>query len=293
VSHRRSSLSASTPAATRTGASRAPLDVVISDAARMFGSAGPDAIKKQLQSSVKAESDDSVVTDVGDAAVFNADSEAMKATILVILGAAAAAFAAEEKMPSADAVLRELKAGNDHHVSKKYTHPHQTEARQRELTSGQSPHAIILSCADSRVSPEIVLDQWLGDLFDIRVAGNVAGDSELASIEYAAEHLHTPLLVVMGHQKCGAVTAAADSGEAPGHLPPLLNMIKPAVAAARGKPGDLIDNAVRINVENVVQQVGASKPVLAGMVEHHELTVVGAVYSLDTGRVRWLPDAKK
>lgn len=199
--------------------------------------------------------------------------------------------AAQETMPSAEAVLRELKAGNDHHVAKRYQHPHQNAARQRELASGQHPHAVILSCADSRVAPEIILDQGLGDLFDVRVAGNIAGDAELASIEYAAEHLHTPLLVVMGHQKCGAVTAAADAGEASGHLPSLLAMIRPAVEKARGRSGDLVENAVRINVENVVQQVRASRPVLQGMIDHGELTVIGAVYSLDTGKVAWLQQA--
>jgi carbonic anhydrase len=209
--------------------------------------------------------------------------------ILAAVALIAAPVAAQHALPSADAVLRELKAGNDHHVAKRYQHPHQTAARQRELTRGQSPHAIILSCADSRVAPEIILDQGLGDLFDVRVAGNVAGDTELASIEYAAEHLHVPLLVVMGHQKCGAVTAAAETGEPHGHLPTLLAMIRPAVAAARGQAGDPIDNAVRINVENVVGQIRTSKPVLQELVEHRALTVVGAVYSLDTGKVSWLP----
>jgi carbonic anhydrase len=199
------------------------------------------------------------------------------------------AIGAQDTLPSADAVLRELKAGNEHHVTKRYLHPHQTAARQRELVSTQNPHAIVLSCADSRVAPEIILDQGLGDLFDIRVAGNVASDIELASIEYAAAHLHTPLLVVMGHQKCCAVTAAAESGEAEGHLPSLLALIRPAVERARAQPGDLIDNAVRINVENVVRQVRGSTPVLAALAERGTLTIVGAVYSLDTGRVAWLP----
>ena len=187
------------------------------------------------------------------------------ATLLTIVAAAAcgAAFGAQEKMPSADAVLRELKAGNDHHVAKRYQHPHQTATRQRELADTQAPHAIILSCADSRVAPEIILDQGLGDLFDVRVAGNVASDAELASIEYAAAHLHTPLLVVIGHQKCGAVTAAADGGAAEGHLPALIALIRPAIDAAKGRSGDLIDNAVRINVENVVRQVRGSTPVLS------------------------------
>jgi carbonic anhydrase len=197
---------------------------------------------------------------------------------------------AAQKMPSADDVLRELKAGNAHHVAKRYQHPHQTAARQKELAAGQAPHAIILSCADSRVAPEIILDQGLGDLFDVRVAGNVAGDTELASIEYAAEHLHTPLVVVMGHQMCGAVTAAAKGGDAPGHLPSLLAMIRPAVDQVRSQPGDLIDHAVRANVEHVVTQIRTSKPVLAELTERKALTVVGAVYSLNTGRVAWLSD---
>lgn len=217
----------------------------------------------------------------------------MKPAMIGVLVSAAlcgAVTAADETMPSAEAVLRELKAGNDHHVAKQYQHPHQTAARQRELAASQAPHAIILSCADSRVAPEIILDQGLGDLFDVRVAGNVATDAEVASIEYAAEHLHTPLVVVMGHQKCGAVTAAAESGGAEGHLPSLLALIRPAVDRAKGQPGDLIDNAVRINVENVVRQIRGSAPVLAPMVGRGALKAVGAVYSLDTGKVAWLPD---
>jgi carbonic anhydrase len=203
-----------------------------------------------------------------------------------------AVLAAQETMPSAASVLRELRAGNAHHVSKRYLHPHQTAARQRELADTQHPHAIVLTCADSRVAPEIILDQGLGDLFDVRVAGNVAGDTELASIEYAAAHLHTPVLVVMGHQKCGAVTAAAESGEAEGHLPSLLALIRPAVERARTQRGDLIENAVRLNVENVVRQVRGSQPVLRALVDRGALTVVGAVYSLDTGKVAWLPDSQ-
>ncbi|HJZ71118.1 MAG TPA: carbonic anhydrase [Vicinamibacterales bacterium] len=211
-------------------------------------------------------------------------------TIVVAGVCGVAAAGAQDTLPSADAVLRELKAGNDHHVAKRYQHPHQSAARQRELSSGQQPHAIILSCADSRVAPEIILDQGLGDLFDVRVAGNVAGDAELASIEYAALHLHTPLLVVMGHQKCGAVTAAAEEGQAEGHLPPLLAMIRPAIEKARGQAGDLVDHAVQINVENVVRQIRTSRPVLGELVDRGGLRVVGAVYSLDTGRVAWLPE---
>jgi carbonic anhydrase len=189
---------------------------------------------------------------------------------------------------TAAAALAELKAGNQHHVNKQYLRPNQSAARQRELAGGQHPHAAILTCADSRVPPEIVFDQGLGDLFDVRVAGNVAGSPEIASLEYAASHLDVPLIVVMGHQQCGAVTAAAEAGTPPGHLPTLVDLIKPAVAAAAKLPGDKIDNAVRINVENAVRALRTSKPILDGLCAKGQLQIVGSVYSLDTGKVDWL-----
>ena len=215
------------------------------------------------------------------------------AGILMVALALIADVSVQDKPPSAAEVLAELKAGNEHHATKHYQHPHQTAARQRELTTTQHPHATILSCADSRVAPEIVFDQGLGDLFDVRVAGNIAGDAEIASIEYAADHLGVPVLVVLGHQRCGAVTAAAEPGEAPGHLPVLIAAIRPAVEQARGMPGDTIDNAVRINVENVVRQLTGSQPVLAGLTAAGRLQVVGAVYSLDTGKIEWLPKDRR
>jgi len=206
---------------------------------------------------------------------------------------AAVTTGAQEGTPSADAVLAELKAGNEHHASKQYEHPHQTEGRQRELATGQHPHAAILSCADSRVAPEIVFDQGLGDLFDVRVAGNVAGDTEIASLEYAAEHLSVPLVVVLGHQRCGAVTAAAEEGEAHGHLSALIAPIRPAVQRAKTMSGDPIENAVHVNVEMVVNQLRSSAPILSELVAKGELRIVGAVYSLDTGRVEWLSAQSK
>ena len=191
---------------------------------------------------------------------------------------------------TADSVLAELTAGNAHHIAHRYQHPHETIERQRELASGQSPHAEILSCADSRVPPELIFDQGLGDLFIIRVAGNVVSDTELGSLEYGAEHLHVPLLVVLGHQHCGAVTAAVEGGEAEGHIAALVNLLRPAVEKTRGMPGDHVENAVKANVEMVVKQLRASTPILAKLVSEGKLKVVGAVYSLDTGKVTWLPN---
>lgn len=162
------------------------------------------------------------------------------------------------------------------------------DARRAQLVDGQEPFAIVLGCSDSRVPAELVFDQGFGDLFVIRVAGNVAGDDELASLEYAAEHLSVPLIVVLGHQKCGGVTAAVQGGEAPGHLPALMKLLQPAVEKTKGAPGDAVANAVRANVEIVVGQLRASKPLLAGLASAGKMKVVGGVYSLDTGRVDWL-----
>ncbi|HTK69088.1 MAG TPA: carbonic anhydrase [Candidatus Eisenbacteria bacterium] len=192
--------------------------------------------------------------------------------------------------PTPASVLTELKAGNERFASHHVTHPHQTAARRTELASGQQPHAVVLACADSRVAPEIVFDKGLGDLFTVRVAGNIAGDPEIASIEYAVEHLHVPLIVVMGHQSCGAVGAAIEGGEAPGHLPALIDAIKPSVEKARAMKGELSDNAIRVNVEAVVAQLEASHPILAEHVADGSLKIVGGVYSLKTGRVAWLSD---
>ena len=197
---------------------------------------------------------------------------------------------ADEKV-TADSALAELKAGNQHHVSHRYLHPHETAERQRQLTSGQHPHAEILSCSDSRVPPEIIFDQGLGDLFVVRVAGNVATDVELGSLEYGAEHLHVALLVVLGHQHCGAVTAAVEGGNTEGHIGTLVKLLSPAVEKSRALPGDLVENSVKTNVEMVVKQLRAD-PILRELVHEGKLRIVGSVYSLETGAVTWLPGTR-
>jgi carbonic anhydrase len=140
------------------------------------------------------------------------------------------------------------------------------------------------------VPPEIIFDQGLGDLFVVRVAGNVAADVEVGSLEYGAEHLHIPLLVVLGHEQCGAVTAALQGGPPEGHISALVNLIKPAVEKSRGLKGDPVSNAVRTNVEMVVKELRSSTPLLSELVAQHKLKIVGAVYSLETGKVTWLPE---
>ena len=167
--------------------------------------------------------------------------------------------------------------------------PIRPAARQRELASGQHPHCAVLACADSRVAPEIVFDQGLGDVFDVRVAGNVAGDAETASLEYAAEHLHVPLIVVMGHTKCGAVSAALEGGTLPGKLPDLMAMLRPAVDQSAHEPGDRVANAVRDNVAHVVRQLLAAKPVLAELAESGQTAHRGRGLLARNGQSRLAP----
>ena len=195
-------------------------------------------------------------------------------------------------MISASEALDRLREGNRRFASDVRSQaPLDTQMRRNELAEGQEPFAIILGCSDSRVPAEIVFDQGLGDLFVVRVAGNVATDTELGSLEYGAEHLHIPLLVVLGHERCGAVTAAIEGGAAEGHIATLINLLKPAVDKTHGLPGDPVANAVRTNVELVVKQLRSSTPILSELVTHGKLRIVGGVYSLQTGAVTWLPEA--
>jgi carbonic anhydrase len=194
---------------------------------------------------------------------------------------------------SADEALKMLMKGNERYVSAKVKHPDESLARRKELTTGQHPFAIILGCADSRVAPELLFDEGLGDLFVIRVAGNIVDDAVLGSIEYAVEHLGTKLIVVLGHEKCGAVTAAIEGGRTPGHLAALTEAIRPAVDAASKQPGDTIHNCVIANVQRVAQQIRQSEPVLKEYVNGKGVKVVAADYDIDTGRVRLLGTEKQ
>lgn len=204
-----------------------------------------------------------------------------------VLGAVSFAADGPSNRPSAQTALQWIKFGNERHMVGRYVHWHQSAARRMEVAAGQRPHTIIVSCSDSQVPPEILFDQGLGDLFVVRVAGNIVGDHELASIEYAAGHLGVPLVIVLGHQRCGAVAAAVTGGDMPGHLGSLISALSPAVSRTKGMEGDPVDNAVHSNVRLVVEAIRTSEPVLSHMVNSGKLEVVGAYYSLDTGEVRW------
>lgn len=162
-------------------------------------------------------------------------------------------------------------------------------SRRAAVVPAQMPFAVVLGCADSRVPPEIVFDQGLGDLFTVRVAGNITDDLGLGSIEYAVEYFATPLIVVLGHERCGAVSAAVEAA-ASGHMPPphigsIVAALRPAVEASRGMQGDAVENAVRMNVRRTVDALKRSRSVLAAAVEAGRLEIVGAEYRLASGRV--------
>ena len=185
--------------------------------------------------------------------------------------------------------IAKLKEGNARYTSGNLQHPGQTTERRAELTKSQHPFAIILSCSDSRVPPEIVFDEGLGDLFIVRVAGNVLNDEGLGSIEYGVDILGARLIVVLGHQSCGAVDAAmktvAAKGKAPGHIQSLVTAIKPVVDST--PKGDL-DTMIKANVKHVVDALRSSTPILKARVESGDVQVMGGYYTLDTGAVTFL-----
>ena len=196
------------------------------------------------------------------------------------------AMAADHTTPSIppDEALSRLKAGNERFAHSKVSIGKPVAARRAKTAQEQHPFAIIIGCADSRTAPEIIFDQNIGDLFVIRTAGNLVDDYALGSIEYAVEHLGARLIVVLGHERCGAVTAALDGGTAPGHINALVRDIQPAVAASKGKEGDALTNAIHENDAEVASKIRKQAELgeLASQVR-----IVEGYYDLDTGKVEW------
>jgi carbonic anhydrase len=194
--------------------------------------------------------------------------------------------------PNADTVLAELLEGNQRFMKGEATHSGRKPTDFARLAEGQSPEAVVVGCADSRVPPELIFDQGVGDLFVVRVAGNVisgAGASVKGSIEYAVAELNVPLVLVLGHSQCGAVKAALkhlDANDAPpGAIGDLVATIRPAVLQARDRPGNLLDNAIRANVQRGVERLRTLEPILADRVKDGKVKVVGATYDLRGGKV--------
>src|SRR5208282_5893432 len=194
---------------------------------------------------------------------------------------------ASQVAPSATEVWDSLRAGNRRFVAGK-PQARDVVSLRHKLASGQSPKAIILSCSDSRVGPELLFDQTLGDIFVVRTAGNVADAVGLGSIEYAVEHLHSPLLVVLGHQKCGAVSAACSGEKMPSpNLDAIVEKINPAVARAKSyaKADDLLESAIKENVHQSATDLLANSEIIRNAVKSGKLTVIEAEYELESGQV--------
>jgi len=192
---------------------------------------------------------------------------------------------------SPDAALGRLMEGNARYVeglSKRHDFQHERQS----LSKGQNPFAAVLSCADSRIAPEYCFDTARGDVFVCRVAGNFASDDIIASLEYTTQVLNTPLILVLGHESCGAIEATIksikDGTMLPGHLPTLVTALAPAVNAVQGAPGDLLENAIRRNVSLNVERLKTAAPILKSFVDDKKVRVIGGIYELKTGRVELL-----
>lgn len=190
--------------------------------------------------------------------------------------------------------LTRLMAGNARFVAGKSVHANQDRARLTEVAKGQKPFAMILSCADSRVPPEILFDQGLGDLFVVRVAGNIADSHALGSLEYGAQVLGARFLMVLGHEYCGAVDAAVKGGHAGGNIDSIIDVIAPAASRAKADPDktDLLNKAITENVREVLSAINKRSPALTAMAAKGELKIVGARYDLDSGDVTLVPGDK-
>jgi len=181
--------------------------------------------------------------------------------------------------------LQRLKSGNQRFINESNEHQNEGAARRGELAAGQKPYAIILGCADSRVVPELAFDTGLGELFTIRVAGNVANASTLASIEYAVAHLGTNLIIVLGHESCGAVQAALAGGDLGYNLNHLLSHLQPAVESCDDRSMNVV---VRANARLTAEAIVERSPLIQDEKSRRELQIIPAFYHLKNGEVEFL-----
>ena len=198
-----------------------------------------------------------------------------------------------------DKALQQLMAGNARFASGQAEGPKRSPKDFIASAKAQYPSAVVIACADSRVSPELLFDTGVGDLFVVRLAGNVvdgAGVAMKGSVEYAVAELDVPLIIVLGHSNCGAVNAAVkhidQSDSLPGAINGLVELIKPAAAKAKAQPGDINSNAITLNVEQGVEKLKASEPIIAPRVKAGRVKVIGAIYDLATGKVALTPTEK-
>lgn len=213
---------------------------------------------------------------------------------LLLFAVSAAQADHHESAVTPDDAMEMLKDGNARFAAGEAEYPNFDAARRAETsTKGQHPFVTVIACSDSRVPVEVLFDQGIGDVFVIRVAGNVSDTDEIGSIEYGVEHLGTPLMVVLGHSQCGAVTAVATSAEVHGSIPELVDNIGPAVASARAEHPEMADAAlvpyaIEANVWQSVEDLLTGSPGVAARVAEGKTRVVGAVYDIASGKVNWM-----
>lgn len=206
---------------------------------------------------------------------------------LVVAGFNMPCFANEHSGLPANEALIKLQSGNKHFVSTRMKHPDETRERRAELEKGQHPFVAILSCSDSRVPPEVIFDQGLGDIFEIRNAGNVVDDHVIGSIEYAVVHAGVKLVVVMGHEDCGAVKATIGKAAESTYIESLTKAIEPAVKISKGTGNDLVTDTAKNNAKMAVDNILKSDPIISDYVNNHGVKVIPAIYHLHTGVVEF------
>jgi carbonic anhydrase len=195
------------------------------------------------------------------------------------------AIADTSELYNPDTALKRLMDGNQRFVQQQTQHPDQSPARLKEVAQAQHPFATILSCADSRVTPEILFDEGMGDLFDIRVAGNIITPEVLGSLEYAVAILDTPVIMILGHERCGAVTAAVQGEVLPGHISSFVKAITPAISQIKSESVDAVDQAVIANVKYQIEKLKQSSDIVTQRLLNGKLKIVGGRYDLDSGEV--------
>ena len=220
---------------------------------------------------------------------------------LVLTVASFSAFAQKD----CNEAIKLLKEGNQRFCENCMVHQHQSMQTVKELTKGQHPFAVVISCSDSRVTPEIIFDQGLGDIFSIRTAGNVMADFEEGSIEYAVDHLDTKLIVVLGHTQCGAIKAFMDVKNSEGcckkddhhhsnlgHIQSIIDKLdseeEEKEVFGHKDDDDMYNHAIEANVIHGVKQLKKCDPILAKMCDDHKIEIVGAIYDIESGEVKFL-----
>lgn len=206
-------------------------------------------------------------------------------TLNPYVSSAIAAIKPKKQAVSAETALNKLLEGNDRFVKGLSQNPNNSSSVRSSLTAGQNPIAVVVACSDSRVPPELIFDQGLGDIFVIRNAGNVISPDVLGTAEYAIKHLNPKLVMVLGHEDCGAVKASLEDKAPEGNIACLTNAIKPAVEKAKHQQGDLLNNSIMENIRQSADEIANLSPVIKESMLNDGVKVVGAYYDLHTGKV--------